>query len=927
MRRSLIRAFWPLLPLSLLAFSATALADDPEGLTLSASSTREACTLGSVTTLIYDIQGGQPPYQLTVDGQTVEQSSDPHYIRCRASAPWSSLGPPGSDHIQRLIISVSDATGARAYAVAEHPLVLPLPAPRNLQIDSDPIGSAVVRLSAEWIVRALPGDERTGDVAIRWRSAGSAKWNVEQQRPQRSSAFRYRASWRVEPPGGGEWRELQVAEIRHALDLQTPEALRWSTAVSILIPAPPHELQAEATHDSITLTWGPQASGLEYVARLRAIDPRGHGFGQTLRLTTGPVFEARFSDLLPDSLYRVEVALVDAWPSDQHQFEMRTETAPEGWLGPTRQATDVGAAFEKGDIVVTWTPPETGSRRETRVCARPSDETENFASWRCETVEPGRASARLAHAFNDLPGGFYQIQVITLTSPEGVANTLLHLPTYRADTPTRGEPPTALRFSDVFWNNVGDSIYPRYLPIWTFDWPMQGAELAELSWRERDREFLRETRQTKSADRETGEFRIVTGFDVRPLMLRIRLLRDGAWTPWSRPVDAPDVGGPIFSLVLNQSADGIEAQCERPGIGTEIDGYRLYVSRNRAHDSVIEVGAPTRATIPILPNDEDYFVRVVSYDEEHGEGGSGYAWYTRRAQPQALRIGLRQASSWCPPVPGGRIRVHWTIEGGTPPFTVSIADRLGFETEQRSGVTTVACPERTIDGQASLRAHVLDANGRSSHRTAELEDLYEVERGVDEDPFAVHVNMRSVHRDHVLLRWDCWYLPYTAVLRWRLTGERGWKYETSFPQWRGGYGDFRCRGTWSNLRPGTTYEYQLAHYEREAQLRRPDLLQWTETQTVTTLGPAQELTIERDGGTITVSWQRQPDAWAYVVGLRAVGRSWWKRYEPSGEPFESLTFRGVPRELELRVALISPPLEDGEEARPAWFDEVVVTGE
>ena len=77
--------------LSFFAISAMALADDPEPLTVSASSTRETCTIGSVTTLDYNIVGGVPPYQVTVDGREIEQHSDPNYIPCRLSAAWPPL--------------------------------------------------------------------------------------------------------------------------------------------------------------------------------------------------------------------------------------------------------------------------------------------------------------------------------------------------------------------------------------------------------------------------------------------------------------------------------------------------------------------------------------------------------------------------------------------------------------------------------------------------------------------------------------------------------------------------------------------------------------------------------------------------------------------------------------------------------------------
>ena len=122
------------------------------------------------------------------------------------------------------------------------------------------------------------------------------------------------------------------------------------------------------------------------------------------------------------------------------------------------------------------------------------------------------------------------------------------------------------------------------------------------------------------------------------------------------------------------------------------------------------------------------------------------------------------------------------------------------------------------------------------------------------------------------------------------------------------------------LQPLTKYEYQLARIDPDEEVRRPEQLRWTEMQTVTTLGRPVNLGVKRSNETITVSWDRQPDARAYVVGLRADGRSWWKRYEPSGEQTETAHFYRVPRGLDLSVELISPPLEAGEESRPDGYD-------
>ena len=350
--------------------------------------------------------------------------------------------------------------------------------------------------------------------------------------------------------------------------------------------------------------------------------------------------------------------------------------------------------------------------------------------------------------------------------------------------------------------------------------------------------------------------------------------------------------------------------------------YRLYVQRDHGAEEVIDVGRQTSAEIPIGPNDEEYWVSVGVVIEDHGEvGRSEPEWYGRRP----LELSMFAQFSPCPPSKQAPLRVQWRIMGGAPPFTLSIGDALGFETDERDGSSVVDCRTGTDGTLQDIRAWVIDAYGQTDVDTLGSGDFWSLSSDWEEDPFSVQLGLRSVHRERVLLSWNCRYWPFTAVLRWRLSGDLGWTYVPEITQARDD--DWRCRGSWEGLEPLTTYEYQLARYDRPGQLRQPERMRWTESETVTTLGEAQQPAIERIDETVTVSWQRQPDAWAYVVGLRAEGRSWWKRYEPSGESRETIYFYRVPRGLRLSVELVSPPLKDGEESRPTGFDPNVAYGE
>ena len=909
MRPSLSRAFWPLITLSMLAFSATALADDPDPLTLAASSSRETCTLGSVTTLHHEIHGGQPPYRVTVDGRVIDDASSPHYIPCRPSAIWSLLRPPGSEDVQRMIVSVTDATGARAWAVAEHRLLRPLPAPIYLRVSSGVAWPSGVRLTAEWGAPYRPREPRADSFAIRWRSQGAAVWRVEHYRPDQSRSLSFRHSWEIETSPAGERLELQAAQLRHVHDLQAPHALDWSRIASVVTRTPPQNLQAEATQDSIFLRWGPHIDGLSYEASLSAVESRGYWYPQRLRLDAGPLFNARFTDLLPDTLYRVEVYLVDGdgWGAalQQHRFEIRTETAPPEWKPPTWTPGDVAASFIGDEMEVTWTPPETGSRFATTVCARPP---ETAYLRECQIVPPGESQALLPLA-RRVGGGSFLVTVETRTTPPGTAEVELHVSTYEPDLLTQGPPAEAPRFDAFRWGWHHEDPRPG---SWTYVWEHQDGDLAEFSWREGDRAIIRESL--------SGWIAISTARSFVPEAVRMRLLRDGSWTPWSEPAHVPSVTRSLFPVRFTDEGDVLQIHWEAPPDDTDVIGYRLFVERDGGAEEVVDVGRQTGMEIAIEPTDQVIAVSVAALlDGSLAIGRSFTNWYRRDLQPAPLSLTLAVDHSPCPPGERAPLTIKWSISGGVAPFTLSIGDLLGRETEERRGSTVVECRIGTDGLMQDIRASVADANGQSTHFTLGHEQAWRHWFEDGKDPFAVTLGRRNVYRDRALVAWTGCRGRYLAVLRWRPAGTEPWSYVLDYPVTRHGDG-WTCSGVLDGLAPLTTYEYQLARYLWPDQLQRPERLQWTETQTVTTLGEPQELSITQDGATVSVSWRRQPDSWAYVVRLRSDSRSWWKRHEPSGEATETISFTGVPPGTALSIELISPPLRNGEEEIPRSID-------
>ena len=705
---------------------------------------------------------------------------------------------------------------------------------------------------------------------------GANEWKVEHRRGDQGPVFSFRTTWKIDAPPTGEQREVQIAQLRHRLDLQAPQALLWSKSALVTTAATPHELQAEATRDSITLSWGPHAAGLAYVARLQAVQSGPHGWSKSVRVSVGPLYEAHFGDLLPDTMYRVEVYLDDGRdfpsPLDQHRFELRTEPAPAGWSRPTRIATNIRAVAVEGGMEVTWTPPDTGARHQTSVCAHAIQHS--WWSRQCESVPPGQARALLPL---DSPGhgGTFVIQMETFTAPAGIARTELHVPTYDPDLPTRGGAPVPPRFSELHWSYRPEDPRPT---TWRFEWDEQGAELVELSWRQDDREFIREV----SGDR----FYISLPYGKSPEAVRMRQLRDGAWTPWSGLADLPDVSSPPYMGHIVERDGNLEVHWKPPQFSGEIVGYRLYVTRDWSEGEVIDVGAQTSARIPINAAVQDYWVQVSAVSEQYGELGQSFGAHHERGSggqrpEQDLVLQLPESGSWCQPTPGDRARIEWSIRGGAAPFIVSIGDRLGFETVERRGSTVVECVWNDDRSRAILRATVFDARGDSASASTDLGQAPNHWEEEGNDP-AVALWLRSVHRDRVLLSWSCHHRTYRAVLRWRAAGESDWTYDPKFAHtWDA---DWVCRAVVDGLQPLTAYEYQLARIDPHEEVRRPNQLRWTETQTVSTLGEPQQPTIERDGETVSVSWERRPHLVETLRTERGVERSGVLLSHPLGSP-------------------------------------------
>ncbi len=869
-------------------------ADETAGspLELEVTASRALCTTGSVTDVSWTIRGGVAPYELAINGQPIDSSASFARITCAAPADEGLAWLLGFDGSQLIIVSATDADGAIATASTRVALVGSLPPPVQIRVSSYPTWDGQPVVQAAWL-RSLAARRVTSRMFLfRWREQGASVWTYEHAGDALPRG-EYEATFTLDTSQQGEVREFQIAHLRHALDREAPGHLSWSPLDTVTIASPPLELTAEATHDSVTLAWGPDAPGLKYTAMISLGDLRyamAHEVG--MRSEDTPPYTAHFGNLLPDTRYSVSVHLNSGYGATVRSFELRTEPAPEGASADDWKPRDIDAAFVDGRLQVTWSAPAQGSDLGYRVCVQPSGRGGAFGD--CVEVGPGTHRARFSPR---LLGGTYSVRVVHKSLPEAMAYRFQEVPSTAADTASGGEQAATPHVRLTGWPD------PSYWEPWSnrlaefvvFSEPRPVGELAEVEWIHDGERFVRQTTEARTF--------LYIGTD-ESLPFRIRYLRDGVWTAWSETITPPIAAGQPRGVTLYEHSGNLAVDWDAPH-ARGIEGYLLYISRAGAEAQVVEVGPDTEAFVPIEADGAQYSVMVAGFNAEAGEGWRSEAATLRQGQP--LTFGVWDRGFSCPAgIAAATMTADWSITGGSAPYTISFGDAPAFETTDRWGSHEVDCgadPEGEAPGRQVIEVRVVDFNGESRSQSFELR-RQQIQDG--EDPYALRLGLRSVHRTHVWLSWSCRHPAHTLALRWRPDDSSAWTYvsEDNFTQ--SFYYDGLCRAKWSGLEPGLRHEFQLAHYGDAAQLDAPELLDWSPSETVTTLGDPTDLSVTQDGGDVTVSWAKQPDAWGYQVVLRADGTAWWRQYDPSGDDVERLVFRGLPAGAAFEAEIISP---------------------
>ena len=245
---------------------------------------------------------------------------------------------------------MTDDSGATAMASAAYAIVPPLPAPTGIEHVTQYPGSVQTFWDDVPGVAELPREDSEGApytidaYLVRYRAVGAAEWIYVWQERTADDV------WEVFDTG---IREFSVAALRHPLEQLTPAALRWSAAHPYAAVAPPQNLVATATHDTVTVRWDKQPHGERGVVVLYS------STGMDLRsfpmATSAGRHSITFGDVPPSTTFDVLVDYDPPYDPDSLAWtEVTTLAAPSDYEPSPSGPQNLRATATQNSITVSW---------------------------------------------------------------------------------------------------------------------------------------------------------------------------------------------------------------------------------------------------------------------------------------------------------------------------------------------------------------------------------------------------------------------------------------------------------------------------------------------------------------------------------------------------------------------------------------------
>ena len=325
---------------------------------LQLTSSRDVCTVGTLTELSWQIAGGTPPYTLSIEGEMVGADAESHRVNCGALTEAEAADEDAALAAKQITATATDSRGVQRQASLDVERARPLPAPMTTPLIT--YGDAIV---TEWLTSDSKSDSATSLFLIRWRPATSTEWSyrtLEHTHDPLPVVHLY-----LDGLGQGIDYRFEFAAMRDHLETETPAALPWSRRSTTTL-ADPTGLSATATHSTVTVTWDAQPAATFFYVDL---DDLSDGYSQvrdseiyTSTEYDGEVYTVVFRNVPPDHAYTVRVQVGSSFRSQTPEplettTTVRTTLPPSGWTAPHRGAQRVRSTATTNSITVAWDAP------------------------------------------------------------------------------------------------------------------------------------------------------------------------------------------------------------------------------------------------------------------------------------------------------------------------------------------------------------------------------------------------------------------------------------------------------------------------------------------------------------------------------------------------------------------------------------------
>ncbi len=567
---------------------------DGAPLTLEISTAQRQCTAGSLASVDWSIRGGAEPYQLTIDGESIDPHAGSASVRCGEPPPDALHWLWGVQSAFNVEARVVDASGSSAEASTSLTPAPPLPPPYSIS----------ARIHQEWADhRRAQGSIRaraiervdpqsgirtaaSGAYILRWRERGAAAWTYDQfAQPQGQDYIRWPSRHRPgEPPPGAAYvayawplselraglvYEFQISRVRDFAELEAPDALRWTTLQTTVSPGPPRDVTAHVTRNSITLTWESNIASTRWEAWISEIDENRWDVrtAEPALVSDSHRRSVQFSDLRPGRRYTIRLQQDHPYVLAEVEFDLRTGSeADDGSFAPELKITRTEVVNDELHIV--WFP---AAEREREYRIRLNE----YGTRGSVELEP-RLSQTVAKFSDIKPETTYRLVIERLTGDRARAEQIIWSGLLHSAYESRNDDPTPNLY--VNWRNAfhisWDSTY--------------GDDHAQVRW-ERDGHTM-------------------SSFGAEPIVIdvdqpgryafRARFRREDGWSDWTDPVRAATRPLPPTDVRFDEQFRSLRIEWTPDESATPVDYWRVYVSKGTGEEQVHDVRGATESRFP-----------------------------------------------------------------------------------------------------------------------------------------------------------------------------------------------------------------------------------------------------------------------------------------------------------------------------------------